>query len=155
MHLPGGCGAGAGLLTFSHTVRIVSAYVSHTQTPFCAHLAILCTPREADEACAGSTKPEPRSRRAKEIASQTAKRLAGSLCATGFSYFSHSFRIGFAYSDVVWRPVGHHGVLEYAPVVLRVLVRTSPRRIPGIRTGSRQDKLPSRIARNAFCFSRL
>ena len=71
MHLPGGCGAGAGLLTFSHTVRIVSAYVSHTQTPFCAHLAILCSPtalyrsrnfilyairpREANDACAGAT----------------------------------------------------------------------------------------------------
>ena len=63
--------AGVGLLSFSHTVRIVSAYVSHTQTPFCAHLAILCSPtelyrsrtfilhvirsREANDACAGAT----------------------------------------------------------------------------------------------------
>ena len=67
-----GCqAAGVGLLTFSHTVRIVSAYVSHTQTPFCAHLTILCSrtalyrsrsfiryvirPRKANDACAGAT----------------------------------------------------------------------------------------------------
>ena len=71
MRLPGGWSAGVGLLTFSHTVRIFSAYVSHTQTPFRAHLAILCSrtalyrsqsfilyvirPRVANDACAGAT----------------------------------------------------------------------------------------------------
>ena len=152
MHLPGGCGAGAGLLTFSHTVRIVSAYVSHTQTPFCAHLTILCSrtalyrsrsfilyvicPRKANDACAGATihlwGREPRGRGAKEAASQTARRFASSLRATGFSEFPHSFRILRRRLAPSWpHLMRSHGVLAYAPEVLNLLFGTPPRRIPG------------------------
>ena len=75
---------------------------------------------------------EPRSRGAKEAASQTARRFASSLRATGFSEFPHSFRILRRRLAPSWpHLMRSHGVLAYAPEVLNLLFGTPPRRIPG------------------------
>ena len=121
MHLPGGCGAGVGLFTFSHTVRIVSAYVSHTQTPFCAPSYVFalryigvgvsfCTRFAAVRRMMLALEPrfncEAENQGAVEPRKQPAK-LPGDLRAACVRLVSQRFRIVFAYSDVVLRPVGH------------------------------------------------